>query len=319
MRATTQRQIGRDGPTVTALGLGCAPLGGLFESISDVEAYDVVATSLALGVRFFDTAPLYGSGLSEQRLGAALRDVPRDQIVISTKVGRLLEPGEPDPIFSGAPALEPRFDFSHDGTLRSLESSLARLDVDRVDLALIHDPDAHHAQALSGAYPALEQLRAEGVVRAIGFGMNSCEPLIQFANETDADCFLVAGRYTLLDTSAGETLLPLCLERNIAVIAAGIFNSGILADPERTAYFDYARAPASLVDRARLIARVCDGWRVPLQAAALQYPFSHPAVAAVVVGCRSAAETAEDVANFEADIPAGLWEELRESHLLPGA
>jgi D-threo-aldose 1-dehydrogenase len=317
MDATTRCEIRPGGPAVTKLGLGCAPLGGLYEGVSDAEAHDVVAQALALGLRFFDTAPLYGSGLSERRLGDALRDAARDDIVVSTKVGRVLDPGEPSQLFPGAPPLASVFDFSHDGVFRSLAESLDRLGLDRVDLALIHDPDDHYEEALRGAYPALERLRDEGVVRAIGVGMNSCELLIRFARESDVDCFLVAGRYTLLDASADDQLLPLCLERGIAVIAGGVFNSGILADPHGGARFDYAPAPPVLQERVRVLADVCADWGVPLQAAALQFPLGHPAVTAVLVGCRSAAEVAEDVRLFELGVPAGLWDELRELRLAP--
>jgi D-threo-aldose 1-dehydrogenase len=290
------------------LGLGCAPLGGLYEQVSDEEARTVVDRAWERGLRLFDTAPLYGSGLSERRVGAALRDRPRDEFVLSTKVGRLLRAGRtPDGPFKGAPPLGPVFDFSFDGALRSLDESLERLGLDRVDVALIHDPDDHFAEAIAGAYAALERLRSEGVVRAIGVGMNQSELLARFARETDVDCFLLAGRYTLLDRGALAELLPLCLERGIAVLAGGVFNSGVLAGG---ATFDYEPAQPEVLERVRRLADVCARWNVPLAAAAVQFPLRHPAISSVLVGCRSAAEVEENVALAELELPAGLWEEL---------
>jgi len=288
-------------------GLGCAPLGGLFEEVSDVEAHATIDTAWEAGVRMFDTAPLYGSGLSECRVGEALRGRPRDEYVLSTKVGRLLVPGEPSAMFHGAPRAAPLFDFSADGVRRSLEESLERLGHDRVDTVLIHDPDAHMDQALDEAYPALEALRDGGVVSAIGVGMNQWRALARFVRETDVDCVLVAGRYTLLDRSAGDELLPLCEARGCAVLAAGVFNSGILADGGT---FDYGPASPEQVARAQELAAVCERWGVPLKAAALQFPLRHPAVTSVVVGCRSQAEVDEDVRLFGQPIPDGLWAEL---------
>jgi D-threo-aldose 1-dehydrogenase len=309
--------LGRTGLSVTRLGLGCAPLGGLFEEVSDEAAAETVATAWQRGVRLFDTAPLYGSGLSERRVGAALRDRPRGELVLSTKVGRLLEQdGEADPMFIGA-AARPVFDFSYDGALRSLEASLERLGLDRVDVALIHDPDAHYEEAVAGAYVALERLRGEGVVGAIGAGMNQSELLARFARETDVDCLLVAGRYTLLDGGALAELLPLCEEKGIAVIAGGVFNSGILASRDGSGAYDYAPAAPELVERVRALAAVCARWDVPLQAAALQFPLGHPVVACVLVGCRAAAEVEEDARLFELELPAGVWDELRAERLLP--
>ena len=303
---------------VTRLGLGTAPLGGLYEPVPEHVADGVVRRARAHGIRFFDTAPLYGSGLSERRLGAALRDHPRDDVVVSTKVGRLLQPNDEGQrsLFRGAPQLHPVFDFSYDGALRSLEASLARLGLDRVDIVLIHDPDDHFEEALRGTYVALRRLRDERVVGAIGAGMNQSELLCRFAREADLDCFLLAGRYTLLDTTAARELLPLCLERGIAVIAGGVFNSGILADPESTT-FDYRPASVEIVEQTRRLDRVCRRWQVPLAAAAVQFPLGHSAVRSVLVGCRSVNELDEDVRLVERRIPAGLWDELRDAGLLP--
>lgn len=288
-------------------GLGCAPLAGLYTPVSAGDARATIDRAWELGVRFFDTAPLYGSGLSERRVGEALRDRPRDEYELSTKVGRLLVPGEPSPIFIGADAGAPAFDFSADGVRRSLAESLERLGLDRVDTVLIHDPDEHMQQALAEAYPALEALRDEGVVRRIGVGMNQWQALTRFVSETDVDCVLVAGRYTLLDRAAAGELLPLCRERGVAVLAAGVLNSGLLAHGTT---FDYRPAPPELVARARELATTCERWGVPLEAAALQFPLRHSAVGKVVVGCRSAAEVEQDVALLGQPVPDGLWDEL---------
>ena len=262
MNPTAKAQLGRADVTVTQLGLGCAPIGGLYQPVSDADARAVVDRAWEQGLRLFDTAPLYGSGLSERRLGEALRERPRDEFVLSTKVGRLLRAGgRPDPVFEGAPPLEPVFDFSFDGVLRSLDESLERLGLDRIDVVHIHDPDDHFDDALAGAYPALERLRGEGVVRAIGVGMNQSEMLARFARETDIDCVLLAGRYTLLDTSALDELLPLCLERGVAVIAGGVFNSGVLVG---NAHYNYAPAEPAVLARVRRLAEICARWEVPL-------------------------------------------------------
>jgi D-threo-aldose 1-dehydrogenase len=287
------------------LGLGTAPLAGLYAETDDDTAHATVERAWELGIRYFDTAPYYGSGDAERRLGAALRERPRDEYVVSTKVGRLLRPGVSE--FHGAPPLEAYFDFSYDGALRSLDESLARLGLDRVDVALVHDPDDHFEEARDGALAALARLRDEGVVRAIGAGMNQTAMLARFAHESDPDCFLVAGRYTLLDRSAEDELLPLCLERGIAVVAGGVFNSGILAGGDT---YDYAAAPPEIVERARSLREACEHHGVPLAAAAVQFPSRHPAVASVLVGCRSPAEVAEDVRLAGLELPPELWDEL---------
>jgi D-threo-aldose 1-dehydrogenase len=282
------------------LGLGTAPLAGLYEPVDDDTAHAVVERAWELGIRYFDTAPYYGSGLAEQRLGAALRGKPRDELVVSTKVGRLLAPGASG--WNGA-----YFDFSADATLRSLEGSLERLGLDRVDVALVHDPDDHYDEALAGAFAALVRLRDEGVVRAIGVGMNQAAMLARFAREADPDVFLVAGRYTVLDRSALDELLPLCEARGIGVIAGGVFNSGVLAGGST---FDYAAAPSDVLARVSELRGICARHGVPLAAAAVQFPGRHPAVANVLVGCRTAGEVEEDLRLFALDLPATLWAEL---------
>lgn len=293
------------------LGFGGAPLGNLFESISDDIARDTVYAAWDAGIRLFDTAPLYGSGLSEHRLGDALRDWPRDDYVLSTKVGRLLQPGaEPDSVFRDTPALRPVFDFSADGVRRSLESSLERLGVDRIDIVHVHDPDDHLDQAITEALPALVDLRDQGVIRAVGCGMNSTAPLARIVRDADVDVVLVAGRYTLLDRSADSELLPLCLERNVQVIAGGVFNSGLLADPEINHTFDYVEAPPEIVERALELARRCRTHDVSLAAAAVQFVLRHPAITSVVFGVRSRHEIEADVAASTMNIPDALWDEL---------
>jgi D-threo-aldose 1-dehydrogenase len=288
-----------------ALGLGTAPLGGLYEAVDDETAHAVVTRAWELGVRYFDTAPYYGSGNAERRLGSVLRERPRDEFVISTKVGRLLRPGSSE--WHDAPALEAYFDFSRDAALRSLEESLERLGLDGVEIALVHDPDDHYDEAISGAYRALAELRDEGVVRAIGVGMNRTELLCRFAREANPDCFLVAGRYTALDRNAAEELLPLCEEHGISVIAGGVFNSGVLAGGST---FNYEAAPPGVLARVESLRETCARWNVPVPAAAVQFPLRHPAVVSVLVGCRTPQEVEEDVRLSQLELPPALWSEL---------
>jgi len=299
---------------VKPLGLGCAPIGNMFDVVDDDEAIAVVHAAYDAGIRFFDTAPLYGHGLSERRLGAALATLPRDEITVATKVGRLLvadDPGPPDDtIFLDVPPVHPVFDFSADGARRSLEASLERLGLDRVDVVHVHDPDDHGDEALTGAFPALRQWRDEGVVGRIGAGMNQSAMLTRFVREADLDCVLLAGRYTLLDQSALDDLLPLCVDTGVAVFAGGVFNSGVLATPDAGAHYDYAPAPAALVERARQLAGICAAHDVPLTAAALQFPARHPAVECVLTGVRSVTELQANVDDARRRIPDDLWDDL---------
>lgn len=313
--------LGRTGLQVTRVGLGSAPLGGLYSAVGDERAHAVVERAYALGIRFFDTAPLYGFGLAERRLGHVLRGKPRGEYVLATKVGRLLRPDAPpdpaQPFWAERPPLNCVFDFSYDAAMQSVEESLERLGLDRVDILHIHDPDRHFEEALSGAYRALDRLRREGIVAAVGVGMNQVEMLVRFVRSAELDCVLVAGRYTLLDHSALRELLPVCMERQVAVIAGGVFNSGVLADPRPGATYDYAAAPADVLDRARRIQEVCSRYGVPLPAAAVQFPVGHPAVAAILLGCRSVEEVEENLRFFRMEIPGELWQELRRVGLLP--
>jgi D-threo-aldose 1-dehydrogenase len=312
-------KLGRTHLSVTRFGLGTAPLAGLFESVDEDQAVGVIERAWETGIRFFDTAPLYGHGLAELRLGRVLRELPRDEFTLATKVGRLLRadaPPEPGQAFRGVPAVNPVFDFTYDGVMRSVEESLERLGLSRIDVLHIHDPDNHYDEALGGAYRALTQLRTDGIISAVGAGMNQAEMLIRFAREGDFDCFLLAGRYTLLEQGALHELLPLCLERGIAIIAGGVYNSGILADPKLGAHYDYRAAPAALLERAQRLRAVCARHGVALKAAAVQFPLGHPAVAAVVVGCRSTAQLDESLEMFEVEIPPALWQELKTERLL---
>ena len=314
-RTTERRRLGATAVEVTRLSLGCAPIANLYTAVTPADATATVDAAYERGIRLFDTAPLYGHGLSEERLGAALASRPRDGLTVATKVGRLLvadgPEGRPGPtLFADIPAVHPVFDFSADGVERSLEASLARLGLDRVDVVHVHDPDDHADAALAGAFPALRRLQAEGVIGAVGVGMNQTSLPARFVREGVVDCVLLAGRYTLLDRSGAEELLPLCAAAGVSVIAAGVFNSGVLADPRPGATFEYAAAPPAVLARARALRSVCERHGVSLKAAALQFPIRHPAVTTVLVGARSAAEVRENVDLFDQALPDALWDEL---------
>jgi D-threo-aldose 1-dehydrogenase len=297
--------IGRTGITVARLGLGTAPLGNWHTPTSDEQAVAVVRAALAAGMNLVDSAPLYGAGLAERRLGAAIADLPRERVVISTKVGRLVQP-------DGGVI----FDFSRDGVLRSHEASLKRLGVDRIDVLLIHDPDDHERQALDEAFPALAELRAQGAIGAIGAGMNQWQMLADFARNADFDCFLLAGRYTLLEQTSLE-FLELCRTRGIGVFLGGVFNSGILATgPRPGAKFQYEDAPPAVLERAGHIEAVCRRHDVPLATAALQFAAAHPAVTALVVGGVTALEVETNRRALTSAIPGQLWDELRAEGLI---
>jgi D-threo-aldose 1-dehydrogenase len=320
----------------TRFGLGGAPLGNLFTPVADDEVARLARHAFARGVRYFDTAPHYGSGLSEHRIGAALRDLPRDDYLLSTKVGRLLQP---DP---GAPRNQhgyvdvlpftQRWDYSYAATLRSVEDSLQRLGMARIDLVFIHDVahDAHgeaqpqrFREAMDGAVPALARLKAEGAIAGFGLGVNEWQVCSDALAHSDLDVLLLAGRYTLLDQTALPELLPLCLKRGTRVVIGGPFNSGILATGTRPAdgrpvYFNYAPAEPEVIARATAIERLCAAHGVPLKAAALQFPRGHPAVACVLAGARSVAELDENLALASFAIPAAFWRDLRGTGLMAG-
>lgn len=326
---TETRRLGRSQVEVTRLGFGGAPLGNLFSVVAETAAEAALDAAWNAGWRYFDTAPLYGHGLGERRIGAFLKSKPRDAYRLSTKVGRLLVP-QAGKVDGGAyvevPNVMPVYDYSRDGTLRSLEGSLERLGTGRIDILLIHDIDRfthrddqprRFKEAMDGAYPALAELRSQGVVGAIGLGVNDWTVAEDVARVADIDCVLLAGRYTLLEQEALASFLPLCVEKKISIVAGGVFNSGILATgPTPGAVYNYASAPPAILDRVAMLERVCKAHGVPLAAAALRFPFAHSAVATVVVGARAAAEVATNNALLAHPIPAALWGDLKAERLI---
>ncbi|HET9180378.1 MAG TPA: aldo/keto reductase [Terriglobia bacterium] len=315
-------QIGKTPLQVTRLGLGGAPLGGLFEDVRGEAAVATIRRALEMGINFFDTAPLYGHGKSEKWMGQGLTGIPSGSRVLATKVGRVLEPVEPGTLekdeFDNPAPFKPVFDFSYDGVMRSFNESLKRLQVDRIDMLHIHDPDNHYDQAITGAYTALDQLRREGKITAVGAGMNQAEMPARFARAGNFDCFLLAGRYTLIDHTGLKDLLPLCVEKKISIIIGGPYNSGILATGAKPGgKFNYADAPPEIMEKVRKVEEVCARHQVPMKAAALQFPLAHPAVVSVIPGARSVAELEENFRLVSHPIPGGFWAELRSKGLLP--
>ena len=309
MTLLPRAQVGRTGLEVTRLGLGTAPLGSMYRPISQDLAGAVVEYALDHGIRFIDTAPLYGSGQSERYLGAALAQVPRDRYILSSKVGRLVQP-------DGTVT----YDYSRDGVLRSIEESLQRLHLDALDIVLIHDPDNHYREALEYAFPTLADLRSQGVIKAIGAGMNQWQMEADFIRDADPDCFLLAGRYTLLEQGALDEFLPLCQSKQISVFLGGIYNSGILARGAGPgAKYNYQDAPAEIIERARRLSEVCERYDVPLYVAALQFGLAHPAVTAVVVGAETPDEVATNLQALHMPIPEELWTTLKHEGLLSEA
>lgn len=313
------------------MGYGAAPIGNIFRPISETEAAAMIDAAWDAGVRYFDTAPMYGHGLSEARLGAALRWRPRDDYVLSTKVGRVLtakrrQDIEFAPWVDGLP-FAMRFDYSYDGTMRSIEDSLQRTGLERFDIAFIHDCDGfthgperqpgRFREAMDGAWRALDRLRAEGTVRAIGVGVNEWEVCLAALRERDFDCFLLAGRYTLLEQDALDEFLPLCEARDAAVVLGGGYNSGILATGAVSgAKYNYGPAPEPILEKTRRIEAVCARHGIPLKAAALQFVLAHPAIPTNVPGTRTVAQMAENLAIFRTEIPAAFWQELRHQGLI---
>jgi D-threo-aldose 1-dehydrogenase len=308
---------------MTRLGVGTAMIGGLFSEVATDDALRTLERAFEHGIAMFDTAPLYGLGNAERRLGTALAGWPRSAVTISTKVGRLLRTVTPEgaasqgldlddahPVFWGAGPERAVWDFSYAGVMRSLEESLARLNTDRIDIVYIHDPEDHMDEAVTSAYRALADLRDQGVIGAIGVGLDHSWIGVRFARETDVDCLLVSGRCTLLDRDAIGELLPLCAERGISVIACSVFNSGILADPSGNPHYWYAPADPSVIAQARRLERICARYEVPLRAAAVQFPFRHPAVVAVLVGARLPETVDDTVSMLDVSIPEELWDEL---------
>jgi D-threo-aldose 1-dehydrogenase len=314
-------QLGRTRLEITQFGLGSAALGWLYAPVQRDTAQATVRRAHELGCNFFDTSPLYGSGLAETRLGAVLSDLPRESFVLSDKVGYAVYPDTPlpDETTSDKPP-QPGYDFSYDSAFRLVEGSLKRLGLERIDILLIHDPDDYIEEALRGTYRALRRMRDEGLIGAIGAGMNYGHLLVRLAREAEFDCFLLAGRYTLLDQVALHDLLPLATEQGIAIYVGGPFNSGILADPHADhPNFNYGPATAEWIDKARRLDAACQRHNVPLKAAAIQFPLGHPAVVSVLSGARSVAELDENIAMFQTPIPAALWDDLRAEGLLDAA
>jgi D-threo-aldose 1-dehydrogenase len=330
-KVAQRRTIGRRGLQVTGLGLGTAPLGGLYNDLSDEQALATVAAALEAGVRFFDTAPHYGHTKAEHRLGDALRRYPRDQYVLSTKTGRHFVPrttpydgseGWQNPL-----PFEAIFDYTRDGILRSFEDSQQRLGIVEIDILLIHDigrvthgeKNPHYWKQLTegGGFRALDELRSAGVVKAVGLGVNEGAAILEVMADFDIDCALLAGRYTLLEQATLDDLLPACEARGVSILLGGAFNSGILArGVQGDLKFNYAAAPKEVIERVGRLEAVCREYDVPLAAAALQFPYAHPAVATVLTGARSVEELRENVASFERPIPVELWTALRDKGLL---
>lgn len=322
---TDRARIGQTELEVTRLGLGTAPIGNLLREVPEEDARGAFTAAFDAGVRYIDTAPFYGYGLAENRVGRALAQKNRDDFVISTKVGRLIRPGrrsgtelyDGDKSFYLAnPEMCCVLDYGYDGVMRSHEDSLQRLGLDRVDILHIHDPDDHFDWAVNGACKALDRLRGEGTIKAVSAGMNQWEMLSRFMDHGDFDCFLLAGRYSLLDQTALPEFLQKCVERGVSIILGGVFNSGLLADPKPGITFNYVEAPQELIDLAIRIGSVCEDHGVPLKAAALQFPLAHPAVACVLTGVRSAAEFQENERLFRLPIPNDMWQELKAEGLL---
>jgi D-threo-aldose 1-dehydrogenase len=304
------------------IGLGGAPLAGLFTPVADAEAAATVQAAWDEGWRYFDTAPHYGLGLAEERLGAGLVGKPRDEYVLSSKVGRIIYEADTDATddegFAVTSRRRRRWDFSRDGVLQSIEDSLRRIGTDRLDVVFVHDPDDHYEEAVATAFPALIELRDQGVIGAIGSGMNQTAMLTRFVREVDIDAIMLAGRYTLLDPDGLDDVLPACVENNVQVVAVGIFNSGLLSQPRPAAdaTFNYAPAPAPLVDKANQLADICESHGVPLPAVALNFPLHHPAVAGIAVGCRTPNEVHTNAALSRVEIPNAVWTDLKSTGLL---
>jgi len=332
--ALETRPLGRTGIPVTTLGFGSAPLGDLYHRLDDETARGAVAAAVEAGVTLYDTSPFYGHGLAEHRIGTVLRGVPRKSFVLSTKVGRWMDPlhqpadgNTQPPNFAGGQPHPARLDYSYDGAMRSLEQSLIRLGVDRIEIVLIHDVDVyshgaaavegHFKAAMEGAYKALEQLRSERVIDAIGVGLNEADMCERFARAGDFDAMLLAGRYSLLEQPALDSFLPLAQEKGIGMMLGGVFNSGILATgPVPGAKYNYRDAPPEILERVAAIQKVCEAHGVTLADAALKFPLGHPAVASLVMGSVSAEETKRNRAAFDRPVPASLWSDLKMAGLL---
>lgn len=316
----------RRGLSLTELGLGAAQLGNLYRVTTDEEADATVDAAWHSGIRYFDTAPHYGLGLSERRLGASLGSFPRDEVVVSTKVGRLLVPSpetasERDSDFHVPAETRREWDFSRDGILRSVEESLQRTGLERFDILYLHDPDDHFEQASTEGIDALIELRDQGVVTEVGAGMNHSAPLAELIRRADVDIVMCAGRFTLLDDEALRDLLPLAAERGVGVVAAAVYNSGLLSTerPAPNATFDYRPAPAELIDRVNRIADICEEHGVTVPDAAIAYVLRHPAVVSVVLGARGTHQVHSNVQRAVTPVPDAVWRDLAEAGLIPAS
>jgi D-threo-aldose 1-dehydrogenase len=337
MPVLPKRRVGKTKLEVTALGLGGAPMGGFRAAISDAEAVEFTNLAYDMGIRYFDTSPFYGYGRSELRMGAGLREKPRDDYVLSTKIGRImhaLKPGEKPPADfreNGLPGFAPVFDYTYDGVMRSLEHSYFRLGISRIDIALVHDVDfwtikdraildQRFKTVMDSGFKALDELRKAGVIGAIGVGINESDTSLRFIQAGDFDCMLLAGRYTLLEQGGLEAFLPECVKRGVSVILGGPYNSGILTGgvKDNTTH-DYVQAPPNLMEKARKIEAVCQRHGVELGAAAMQFPLFHPALCAVIPGALSATEVKQNVERLSVKIPSELWSELKREKLLDSA
>ena len=317
------RALGRSGIEVGPYAFGVAPVANLGHEVAEEEAATALEAAWSAGVRYFDTAPHYGLGLGERRLGAFLATKPRDEFVLSTKVGRVLVDNplgvqQDDEGFDVRSPLVRRLDYSADGVRRSLDDSLERMGLDRIDVVFVHDPEEFYRESMEEAFPALDELRREGVIASYGAGMNQSAMLTDFVLNTDLDVVMCAGRYTLLEQGALDDLLPVASARGVSVIAAAVFNSGLLARdrPAPGATYDYAPASAEMLARVGAIADVCEANGVSLPAAALQFALGHPAVATVCTGARSAAQVRRNARLFDLPIPDSLWADLASAGLL---
>ena len=310
---------------VSKLALGSAPLGGLFSEVTDLEAEETILAAVNSGINFFDTAPLYGYGNAEKRLGAALNKSQKPY-VISTKVGRVLKKFTPEEVagkvdglaayFGVDPTIFPVFDFSKAGILKSLEDSLQRLNISSIDIALIHDADDQIDQAIAESYPVLDDLRSQGIIKGIGVGMNFCSYTTKAVKQMDLDIILIAGRFTLLDQSAQDELFKECLKKKTGVMVGGVYNSGVLANPTENSTYDYIKVTPEILKKALDIKKLLADFHIPLTAAAIQFPLRHPAVTSVVTGPRNVKELMANTADFDMRIPEAAWNALEESGLI---
>lgn len=319
--------LGRGGITTSSLSFGTAGIGNLFKVVTDEEAHDALGVSFGGGVRYFDTAPHYGLGLAEQRLGSFLKQKSRSEVIVSTKVGRLIRPnpsadgGLDDQGFAVSNALYRVLDYSYDAVMRSIEESLERLQLDSIDIVFVHDPDDHEKEAMEGAFPALEELRKAGKILSYGAGMNQSAMLARFASNTELDVVMCAGRFSLLEQPALDDLMPIAMRRNVSVVAAGVFNSGILAteNPGPGANYNYAPAPEEVVARAQNLARACQQAGFSLPQVAAQFPFMHPSIKVVCLGARNKDQAQRNVNLYDSDVPRDFYLKLAQEGLISEA